>query len=178
MKTKLKNIKTYLDWWILLPVLGMLTLSVVFVYSASAPYSISKFGDQTTLFMRHIIMVAVSILTIILFSKINYHTWQKLARPLMLISFLLLFLVIIWGIEYKGGKRWLSIGHLFIFQPVELIKLTLVIYFATVLTKKQEYIKKFNEVFAPLIVCLLSVCLVLYFQKNKSNNVANIKIKV
>ena len=169
MKTKLKNIKTYLDWWILLPVLGMLTLSVVFVYSASAPYSISKFGDQTTLFMRHIIMVAVSILTIILFSKINYHTWQKLARPLMLISFLLLFLVIIWGIEYKGGKRWLSIGHLFIFQPVELIKLTLVIYFATVLTKKQEYIKKFNEVFAPLIVCLLSVCLVLYFQKNKSN---------
>ncbi|MCL2039322.1 MAG: putative lipid II flippase FtsW [Bacteroidetes bacterium] len=169
MKTKLNKIKTYLDWWILLPVLGMLTLSVVFVYSASAPYSIAKFGDQTYLFMRHILMVSVSILSIICFSRINYHTWQKLSKPIMLISFLLLFFVLIWGTEHNGAKRWLSIGFLPLFQPVELVKLSLVIFFAAMLTKKQECIKSFKEAFAPLILCLLLVCLVLLYQKNRSN---------
>ena len=169
MKTKLNKIKSYLDWWILLPVLGLLTLSVVFVYSASAPYSISKFGSQTTLFMRHIVMVFFAIITMIICSKINYRAWDKLAKPLMLIAIGLLLAVIFWGTEYKGGRRWLSIGSLPIFQPVELVKLVLVIFFASMLTKKQEYIKSFKEGFLPFIVYLFSVCLILYYQKNKSN---------
>jgi cell division protein FtsW len=169
MKNKLTKTKGNLDWFILLPVLAMLMASVVFVYSASAPVAALKFGGQSALFTKQIIMVIIAISSMIICSKFNYHNWEKLAKPIMYITVGLLIAVLAWGTEYNGGKRWLSIGPLPDFQPVELVKVALVIFFASMITKRQEYIKTLEKGFLPFLFWLLAVCILIYMQPNFSN---------
>ena len=54
-------------------------------------------------------------------SAIKTSLLKKLATPLFILSFLLLVLVPIFGVEVKGAKRWLNL-YLFTFQPIELLK--------------------------------------------------------
>ena len=169
MKKKLLKVKGNIDWFIFLPVLAILMASVVFVYSASAPVAAMKFGGPSALFIKQIIMVCIAIATMIIFSKFNYHNWEILAKPLMYIAVGLLIAVLVWGTEYNGGKRWISIGPLPEFQPVELVKIALVIFFASMITKRQEHIKTFEKGFLPFLFWLLAVCSLIYMQPNFSN---------
>ncbi|SEH98133.1 cell division protein FtsW [Halobacillus karajensis] len=81
--------------------------------------------------------------------------WLKRWSPfLVLISFILLLLVLVPGIgvERNHSQRWLAVGGM-LFQPTEMIKLFMLIYFAFIYAKKQSYIDKFKEgVFPPLII--------------------------
>jgi cell division protein FtsW len=169
MKNKLTKVKSNIDWFILLPVLAMLMASVVFVYSASAPIAAIKYGGPAALFTKQVIMVILAIIVMILCSKINYHFWEKLANPIMYIAVGLLIAVLVAGTEYKGGKRWLSLGTLLEFQPVELVKIAIVIFFASMLTKRQKYIKTLEKGFLPFLFWLLAVCALIYMQPNFSN---------
>jgi cell division protein FtsW len=67
----------------------------------------------------------------LLFSKINYKFWRKVALPLLIIAVGLLVLVFVPGVGYgfKGAQRWINFKF-FSFQPSEFLKLSLIIYLA------------------------------------------------
>ena len=54
-------------------------------------------------------------------SAIETTLLKKLVVPLFIISFLLLALVPIIGVEVKGAKRWLNL-YFFRLQPIEFLK--------------------------------------------------------
>jgi cell division protein FtsW len=141
-----EDTKGHIDWIIFIPVVGLLLFSLVFVYSASAPISAEKFEDVGTLFSKHLVRVFLGLITLIVFSKIDYHIYEKLARPIFFVSIAMLVGVLIFGETINGAKRWLEIGPIN-FQPVEFAKFAMVIYFAYLLTQKQKVIKTFADGF-------------------------------
>ena len=72
-------------------------------------------------FSKHLSFTILAILIMFVISAIKTSLLKKLATPLFILSFLLLVLVPIFGVEVKGAKRWLNL-YLFTFQPIELLK--------------------------------------------------------
>src|SRR6185503_15966368 len=87
-----------------------------------------------------------------IFSKIDYHIWQKLAPLMVLGGILLLIAVLIKGIGYQvgGARRWINFGF-FLFQPAEYIKLAMILYLASWYDKRQQHAHDFYYGFLPML---------------------------
>ena len=92
--------------------------------------------------------------------KINYQRFRGLAKPLLYLAVILLLLVIIPGnplaITRNNATRWLGIpGTSLQFQPSEIAKLAVVIYFADSISKKKDRMQTFRYGIAPYAVLLI-----------------------
>lgn len=94
-------------------------------------------------------------ISLIVGAKIPYLFWRKLALPLLLAGIILCILVFVPGIgfEHGGAKRWLNLGPL-TFQPAELLKLGMVVYFAAWIAGVKEGMKTWNKGALPFLVLL------------------------
>lgn len=122
--------------------LTALTLSLigVFILFESSTYpSLLSVGEKYYFFKNQIIWFFIGILGCITASKIDYKVYYKFALPLLLISLFLLILVFLPGIglELKGANRWINLSWI-IFQPSELLKITLTIYLAAWLSTRER----------------------------------------
>lgn len=110
----------------------LLLVGVLFVYEASLVEAFHQFNDKFYFAKLQFKWAAFGIVTFFLTSLINPDVLKKIALPAFIISIVLLVLVLIPGIgsTVKGATRWLDLGF-FKFQPSELIKLTLIIYFSS-----------------------------------------------
>lgn len=78
-------------------------------------------------------------------SKIDYRIYKKFDKIAYLFSALLLLAVLIPAIRWEGGgaARWIYIKPLHLtFQPSEVAKVALVIFFASYLTDNRDKIRK------------------------------------
>ena len=69
----------------------------------------------------------------IFISLIKNSITQKLVTPLFIVSFILLALVPIIGVEVKGATRWLDL-YLFRLQPIEILKPLFILMTVKILT--------------------------------------------
>ena len=72
-------------------------------------------------FSKHLIFTVFSLFVMFLISAIETSILKRLIIPLFIVSFLLLLLVPIIGVEIKGAKRWLDLYFIRI-QPIEILK--------------------------------------------------------
>jgi len=112
-------------------VLVLTFLGLVVVAGASAPQALFNFNDKFYFLKQQAVWAGIGILLFFVTSKIKYTFWEKLATPLFFTVLALLVIVLIPGLSYKalGARRWIDLGF-FSFQPSEVIKLALAIYFA------------------------------------------------
>ena len=157
----------HIDWYILLPIIGLMFFSIAFVYSASAPFAELKFGSRETLFLSHSIRIGIGLLALLFFSRIDYHLIAKLSKFFLILSIALLVFVLFGGEEVKGASRWVNLGF-FRFQPSELAKFALILHLSVLLTKKQEYIKDFKEGMLPLLIWSGLLIFLILLQPNHS----------
>jgi len=96
---------------------------------------------------------------------IPYRVWEKLAPPLFVGSLLLLLALFIPGIgaDYGTSRSWLSVGP-FSVQPSEFVKLTLILYLAVWLQKREQLIQTLQEGFYPFVVLLTITTFLLALQ--------------
>ena len=66
-------------------------------------------------------------------------------------------MVLVFGEEQFGAKRWLSIGG-FGFQPSTVAAVSLIIHVSVLLNEKQEYIKDFQRAFMPIMIWVFITC--------------------
>lgn len=85
-----------------------------------------------------------------------YRLWSYLARPLFILTLILLIAVLIPGIgaSYGTARSWILIAGIFSFQPSELLKLTLILYLAVWLQKREQYVSMLHEGFVPFAILL------------------------
>ncbi len=157
----------HIDWYILLPVVGLMLFSIAFVYSASAYVAEIRFGSPEKFFLNHAMRVAGGLVLMIIFAKIDYHVWYKYSKPIIILAVIPLLLVFFVGAEYKGATRWIDIGPIN-FQPSEFAKWALVLHLATLLTKNRNEIKTFQGGLLPLLVWTFIVCVLIAAQPNFS----------
>jgi len=88
-------------------------------------------------------------------ATIPYRLWESLALPLFAVNLVLLIAVFIPGIgaEYGSARSWLDIGP-FSLQPSEFMKLSLILYLAVWLQKREQLIQTLQEGFFPFAILL------------------------
>ena len=84
-------------------------------------------------FNKHLIFTFFSLLIMIIISLIKTELIIKLVSPLFFLTFILLILVPIIGVEVKGAKRWLDF-YLFRLQPIEILKPFFILMTVKILT--------------------------------------------
>lgn len=126
------------------------------LYESSSYTALYSIGDRYFFIKYQALWVFIGICISIIASRIDYKRLYNLSLPLLLLSLFLLVLVLVPGVglELKGAHRWIHIGF-FVFQPSELLKISLTLYLAAWLTNREE-----GRLFAFLILFFVSVLLV------------------
>jgi cell division protein FtsW len=151
------------DPLLLCAVLGLVTIGLVMVYSASAVLAQDKLGDSLYFLKRQLMAAGMGLVAMAVAMKVG---WRKLARwayPLLLVSIVLLVLVVIPGIGHTAGgaRRWIRLPG-FGLQPAEVAKFAWVVYLSYSLAKKREKVATFSVGFVPhLALCglLVGLCM-------------------
>ncbi|TXH29346.1 MAG: hypothetical protein E6Q99_01015 [Elusimicrobia bacterium] len=135
-----------LSWTAGLTVFGWLVL-----YSASALLGDSRHGDQYFFLKRQMIWTALGLVGMGV-AALTPLTWvQRMARPILFATVVLLALVLVAGHEVGGAKRWLRVGGLGV-QPSEFAKLAVVLVLADYLDRRQSRLTRWSGFLPPLLV--------------------------
>jgi cell division protein FtsW len=156
------------DISLFLTVTGLLLASLAFVYTASASFSVAKTATSEGMLFKHATKVILAIAAMLLFTKIDYHKYEKHTKWLMLLSIFFLGAVLIVGHTELGAKRWLPLGP-FSFQPSEFVKIALVLHIAALCAAKKEYIGDFKRSFLPMMIWTGAAAVLIAKQPNMSN---------
>ncbi len=143
------------DMNIMFPVLFLVGIGMVMVYSASSAVAVKKFGTEFFFLRKQALFAAVGIVSLVVCRYLPYKAYKSATYPFLLLSMVLLAVTHLPGIGHSAGgaSRWIRIGGL-TFQPSELARLALILYLAYSLSKKQEKITDFSIGFVPHVVIL------------------------
>jgi len=157
MASVLKNIKGDKVIW---TVVFLLTIiSFLAVYSSTGTLAWKYKGGNTEYYMlKHAIILFLGLLLMYFAHLIKYTYYSRIFQIALYIAVPLLLITLIFGLNLNEAKRVLQLPFNLTFQTSDLAKITLIIYLARILTKKQEQIKDFKEAFVPLMIPVLIVC--------------------
>ena len=143
-------------------VLLLTGIGLVMLLSASFPsaYYETDGKNPMSYFIRQGVFAIMGVAAMLLISKINYQRFRGAAKPLLYLSIILLVLVVIPGNPLaetrNNATRWLGIpGTSLQFQPSEIAKMAVVIYFADSISKKKDKMRTFRYGIAPYALILI-----------------------
>ena len=136
-------------------------VGLVMLLSASFPsaYYDTKNNDPTYYFVRQGVFAVMGVAAMLFISKINYQRFRGFAKPLLYVSIVLLILVLIPGIGLtrNNATRWLGVGELLTFQPSEIAKVAIILYFSDSISKKKDKMRTTRYGVAPYLLWLVVV---------------------
>ncbi|MBW2709459.1 MAG: putative lipid II flippase FtsW [Deltaproteobacteria bacterium] len=164
MAAKAKAFEGY-NLMILIPVILLIGLGLLMVYSASSNLAEHRFGDNHFYLKRQILFCFIGIAAMLTTRYIPCTFYKKIVYPLLLTGALLLVLLFVPGLGHKvgGAYRWLNLGG-FSFQPSEMVKLSLAVYLAYSMSKKGPDIESFTKGFLPHILVVGTFMVLIYLQ--------------
>lgn len=141
-------------------VMLLLAIGLVMLLSASFPsaYDETDRANPLYYFSRQAVFAVMGVAAMIFIGKINYQRFRALGKPLLYLSVILLALVLVpgLGITRYNATRWLGIpGTSFQFQPSEIAKVAVVIYFADSISKKKDQMRSFRYGIVPYALILM-----------------------
>ena len=165
-KVQSKNINNSFDFVLFITVLLLLALGIIMVLSASSPTSLATTGSSYTYVLKQLLSAAIGITAMLVISKIDYKTYSKFYKIAYILGIGVLLLVLVPGLgrSVNGAKRWINLPIVSSFQPSELTKIGMIVFFAQYLTIHKNdlrniwkgFLKPFL-VLAPAILVLLGI---------------------
>lgn len=139
LKYKLKNYRFRL----IIEVMILNIFGIIVIGSANADYQ-----------MKQILGMVLGVVVMVITSLIDYEYFMKLSWPIYAFTILMLGVIMIPGVgdNSKGAQRWIEIGG-FRFQPSELAKILIILFFAYFMAKNAEKINTLKV----LAICFLLV---------------------
>ncbi|MGM0596176.1 MAG: FtsW/RodA/SpoVE family cell cycle protein [Myxococcota bacterium] len=151
-KTENKTVPISKEGWLLIISAFILAaLGLVMIFSVTSGQLLSKnfhslkgFSKgvpSTTVFLyRHGIYLVIAFAGLLIASRLSPGFYKKYMKLGMFVSFALLVLVIFFGQQVNGARRWFRISY-FSLQPMEIAKLALILYLAVILQKRFVILK-------------------------------------
>lgn len=143
-----RSIEKARQWPMDYGLLGLLVVLVVIglamVASSSVAISESRFGTIDHYFNRQLFSMGLGAIAAYLFFQVPLAFWEAHRGKLFLFAIFLLVLVLIFGREINGSKRWLNL-FVMNFQPSEFMKLVIVIFIAGYLDRHASAVKESFE---------------------------------
>ncbi len=146
-------------------VLMLTVIGLIMLFSASFPSALNEHGDALYFVRSQAIFAAAGVAAMLAMSKINYQRLRGFATLALIGSIILLVLVILpgpnaygklFGIERNFCVRWMK---LFLvagpqYQPSELAKLGIIIYFAATISQRKDKMRTFKYGILPYGILL------------------------
>jgi cell division protein FtsW len=145
------------DRWLIAMVVLLMVAGMLAVYSSIAYFAGMKNTTAATLVFGHLLKVGISFIVLVIFSKIDYHIIAKLSRLGVILSWIFLIVVTLYGNEVFGARRYLNIGG-FSFQPSSFATVVLLILVVVLMVEKKDYIKSFTRAFLPTLTWISITC--------------------
>ena len=159
-KFKLLNYWRNIDKKILLSFLFLFFLGLFFSFSSTSSLAGERLNkDYYFFFSKHLTFTILALLIMVFISAIDTSLLKKLIIPLFIISFSLLILVPIIGVEVKGAKRWLDL-YFFRLQPIEILKPFFILMTVKILTLKKLQNSQVRYFFSFLLLSSVIILLV------------------
>ncbi len=134
----------------------ILILGLIALISASAVIGEQKYGDVYYFVKRQLFFgIFLGLIVFWIVSKIDYHVWKKYSVILLIINIVLLLLCFVPAFQASPGasaRRWLALGPLS-FQPSELLKITYILFLASILSNAP--FKQRRRIFGFPFLCFL-----------------------
>ncbi len=162
-KYKRKSNKQYHspDKAVLFIMIGMAIFGAVMIYDASVYMASQEFGNQFHFLIQQIIWLFFGGILGFIAYIIDYRVLLKFSFPILIVVIALLVLVLVFGVDINGAKRWFQIGPLPQIQPAEFAKLAIVMYFASWFSKNKSDASKSDDSKQEFIKSLIPFLLIL-----------------
>ena len=134
------NMNNFMDYSLLFIVLFLLGFGLIMVYSTSSYEANLDFGDSTYYLKKQLFASILGLIAMILVANIPYHFWERFAVIGYVVSAVLILMIIPFGYEAGGAKRWLYIGPISL-QPAEVAKLGMILFLASMINTMGKQIR-------------------------------------
>ena len=152
-----QNHNVVVDAWLLVPGLLLVASGLVMVGSSSIAIAESHGVSTYYYLLRHVIYIVLGLILASTFRVIPIAFLERISRPLMWVSVLVLLLVFIPGVgrSVNGSSRWISLGFVN-FQVVEAVKIMVIVYMAGYLVRRAEMVRnRFFDTLKPLLLAAM-----------------------
>jgi cell division protein FtsW len=152
MAKKLKSDKV-----LFLTTILLVGLSIVMVYSASAPVALERYGRASRFLFTQGMWALLGIAMLYIVMRVDYRVYKESAFIWTGLGFVAIALVAVYfRAPVNGARRWLGVGGIGV-QPSELAKLTAIFFIAAHLERRRHRIDEPAYALLPVAIVVLGL---------------------
>ncbi|MBD5523150.1 MAG: cell division protein FtsW [Lachnospiraceae bacterium] len=171
------NSENFMDYSLLFIVLFLLGFGLVMVYSTSSYEANLDYNDAAYYLKKQMFATILGLIAMLVVANIPYHFWERFAVIGYLVSVVLILLIIPFGHESHGAKRWLYIGPISL-QPAEVAKLCMILFLASMICTMGKQIR-YRKGFWMVLLVPMPIALMLWkITQNMSSAIIVVGIAV
>ncbi len=138
-------------WFILVTFLVLTLFGLLMVYESSSVYAFKSAPgqDPAYFFKKQLLFFFVAISLFLFTLIIDLEYLKRYSKEFFLFTLIILTLLIFFGREAGGAKRWFSLAGLNV-QPSEILKLSFLLYCADYFRRKKTLLRNFKTGLLPL----------------------------
>lgn len=152
--------ESFFDYTLLFIVLFLLAFGLVMLYSTSSYDGSSQQGDPAFYLKRQLLSTIIGMAAMIVVANIPYHFWEHFAVLGYVVSIIMILLIIPFGYEANGAKRWLRVAGMSI-QPAEVAKLGMILFLASLICRMGRNIRT-GKGFLIVLMIPMPICLLVW----------------
>jgi rod shape determining protein RodA len=132
-----------IDFLLLIAVFLLILIGLLNIYSIG----LSNIETKMIFFNKQLAFALTGFLLLFAFTVLDYRSLKSYYKIFLVVSVILLLAVVIFGRSIRGASAWISLFGLR-FQPVELVKISLIIFLAKYLSNTA---KEFYHSWSPIL---------------------------
>ena len=152
-------------------------IGLLMVLSSSSVQALRESGSSWLYLQRQVIWLTLGTAALAVAVRAPMRFWQRLATPLLLLSFVLLVVVLLPGLgtSVNGSTRWLELGPLRL-QPSELAKIALLLFGADLLARRSAQVDDPRAALVPMCVVLGGLSTLVMLQPDMGTTIVMVLI--
>ncbi|MCK9379344.1 MAG: rod shape-determining protein RodA [Candidatus Moranbacteria bacterium] len=145
-----------IDWILIVASFLLLTLGLLSLYSISTAGQ----GTDSNIFSKQVLFFVIGLVAMIFFANADYHYLRSYSNVIYFLTLGVLLAVIFLGVSIRGTSGWIGVGPFHI-QPVEISKISLIIFLASFFSAKKMELGEISRIIASLILALIMIFFVI-----------------
>ena len=159
-----------------LAIICLLIFGLMMVYSTGMDPSLRKTGEPGYFFQRQVIWVALGLAVALFLSFFDYHNFEKIVAPILLLVFIGLIAVLVRNEVQFNASRALFKGSV---QPGELAKMAIILYLSVWLSNRDEkQLSNLKVGLFPLLIILGGIAFLIFIQPDLSATVTVVALGI
>ena len=159
-----------------LAIICLLIFGLMMVYSTGMDPSLRKTGEPGYFFQRQVIWVALGLAVALFLSFFDYHNFEKIVVPILLLVFIGLIAVLVRNEVQFNASRALFKGSI---QPGELAKMAIILYLSVWLSNRDEkQLSNLKVGLFPLLIILGGIAFLIFIQPDLSATVTVVALGI